>query len=63
MSNLIDKQKFKSSLMAQGITMSDDEIDSYLERVSVNEKHTRNLKKIRSGKESRKKLFHRTPSE
>ena len=38
MSNLIDKQKFKSSLMAQGITMSDDEIDSYLERVSVNEK-------------------------
>jgi len=38
MFNLFDKQKFKSGLMSQGITMSDEEIDAYLERASSNAK-------------------------
>lgn len=31
MPNFFDKQKFKSTLMSRGITMSDDEINTYLE--------------------------------
>ena len=38
MPNLFDRQKFKSELMSQGIKMTDDEIDAYLERASASVK-------------------------
>ena len=38
MPNLFDRQKFKSGLMSQGIKWTDDEIDAYLEKVSVSVK-------------------------
>jgi len=38
MPNLFDRQKFKSELMSQGIKMTDEEIDAYLEKASASVK-------------------------